>query len=107
MYGLYKYALCFIFPSLYEGFGIPILEAFAAKCPMALSQSSCFPEIAENGAAYFDPNDEASMYQSINHLLFNSQLQKTLIDNGEQRLRYFSWDKCAFQHKELYLNLLK
>ena len=107
LYSLYKYALCFIFPSLYEGFGIPILEAFAAKCPMALSQSSCFPEIAENGAAYFDPYDEASMYQSINHLLFNTQLQTSLIENGEQRLRFFSWDKCASQHKELYLSLFK
>ena len=107
LYGLYKYALCFVFPSLYEGFGIPILEAFAAKCPMALSQSSCFPEIADNGAAYFDPYDEASMYQSINHLLFNTQLQTSLIENGEQRLRFFSWDKCAFQHKELYQSLLK
>ena len=107
LYGLYKYALCFVFPSLYEGFGIPMLEAFAAKCPMALSQSSCFPEIAENGTVYFDPYDEASMYQSINDLLFNTQLQKTLIENGEQRLRFFSWDKCAFQHKELYLSLLK
>lgn len=107
LYGLYKYALCFVFPSLYEGFGIPILEAFAAKCPMALSQSSCFPEIADKGAVYFDPYDEASMYQCINDLLFNTQLQTSLIENGEQRLRYFSWDKCAFQHKELYLNLLK
>ena len=55
---LYKNAEVFIFPSIYEGFGLPILEAFRCKCPVILSNSSCFPEIAQDSAVYFKQNEE-------------------------------------------------
>ena len=54
---LYSNALVFVYPSLYEGFGMPILEAFANNCPVCLSNTSCFPEIAGDAGVYFDPND--------------------------------------------------
>ena len=67
--GLYKNAILFVFPSLYEGFGIPILEAFSCKCPIACSNNSCLPEIAKDAAAYFDPFKEESILQAVKGLL--------------------------------------
>ena len=68
---LYSRAKLFIFPSLYEGFGIPILEAYACHCPVALSNASCFPEIAGDAGIYFDPYSEKSIIESIREVITN------------------------------------
>ena len=66
----YSNALAFVFPSLYEGLGIPILEAFACKCPLICSNTGSFPEIAHNAAEYFDPYDNDSIYNSIKKVIY-------------------------------------
>ncbi len=103
---LYKNAQLFVFPSLYEGFGIPILEAFACKCPLVCSNTSCFPEIATDGAVYFDPYSIESMQESINKVLKDKELRKKIISKGTERLKYFSWKKTAYNMKKVYESIL-
>jgi glycosyltransferase involved in cell wall biosynthesis len=70
---LYRNAAAFVFPSLYEGFGLPILESFSCGCPIVLSNASCFPEIAEDAAIYFDPADEQDLVESIFQALLDKK----------------------------------
>ena len=99
---LYQNALCFVFPSLYEGFGIPILEAFACNCPVVLSDASCFPEIAKDAAAYFNPLDVESMVDAMTSVIENEELKNELKQRGAERLRTFSWDKMAIATATIY-----
>lgn len=99
---LYRNAICFVFPSLYEGFGIPILEAYASQCPVALSDASCFPEIAGDAAGYFDPYDIDSIKTTIEEIICNSTLRSALIKKGTERLKRFSWEKTAQETADLY-----
>lgn len=94
---LYSDALVFVFPSLYEGFGMPILEAFANNCPVCLSNTSCFPEIAGNAGVYFDPYDEESILDAIEKVIYNKEFAKELIIAGQHRLHNFSWKKAALE----------
>lgn len=103
---LYQHALCFVFPSLYEGFGIPILEAFAAKCPIALSNTSCFPEIARDGGAYFDPLDYSSIAKTVDEILNNESYRANLIGRGSAVLSNYSWKKMGEQTAEVYKSLV-
>jgi glycosyltransferase involved in cell wall biosynthesis len=89
---LYKNAIAFIFPSMYEGFGIPILEAYANDCPVLLSNTSCFPEIAGKAALYFDPKSRCEIQHKINELINSNALRNELIVNGRTRLKKFSWE---------------
>ena len=68
---LYKNAICFVFPSLYEGFGFPILESFQCGCPLLCSNSSSFPEVAGDAAEYFDPYDAESIKNAVNNSLYS------------------------------------
>lgn len=104
---LYHYATLFVFPSLYEGFGIPILEAFASNCPIVLSHSSCFPEIAGNAAEYFDGNNVADMAQVLINLLNNDRRRNELRKLGIKRLELFSWEKTAQETIEFYQDVIK
>lgn len=99
---LYKHAKLFVFPSLYEGFGMPILEAMANDCPICLSNTSCFPEIADNAGDYFDPNLEESILHSIEKVYYNTEYRNKLIENGRQRLQNFSWKKTALETGSTY-----
>lgn len=99
---LYSRTLLFIYPSLYEGFGIPILEAYACHCPIALSNTSCFPEIAGNAAAYFDPYSNESMYETITEIIYNESKRRQLIQLGNERLQYYSWEKAAKETEITY-----
>jgi glycosyltransferase involved in cell wall biosynthesis len=101
---LYANAICFVFPSLYEGFGIPILEAFACGCPLVLSDASCFPEIAGDAGVYFDPNSVNDMREKIDKVICSETLRKDLADKGFEQLKGFSWRKCAEQTAEVYEN---
>ena len=103
---LYKHALAFVFPSINEGFGIPILEAFAANCPVCLSNTSCFPEIAGNAALYFDPKDKHSIYNAVKKIIHDKELASGLTQLGVERLSLFSWKKAAEQTLEVYKNVL-
>lgn len=99
---LYSRAELFVFPSLYEGFGIPILEAYACQCPIALSNASCFPEIAGKAGAYFNPYSTASIAEAIHAVIDNKEMRKQLIENGNEQLKFYSWEKAALQTEEVY-----
>lgn len=99
---LYKYALFFVYPSLYEGFGIPILEAFKNECPVCLSNSSCFPEIAESAACYFDPLDSDSILEAVNRLLTDQDYVQQLRTLGKNRLEFFSLTKMVRGTCDIY-----
>ena len=90
---LYTRASLFVFPSLYEGFGIPILEAYACHCPIAISNTSCFPEIAGDAAIYFDPYSVKDIANTIEAIIYNPQKANELIQKGIKRLELYSWEK--------------
>lgn len=104
---LYRDAECFVFPSKYEGFGMPILEAMVNRCPCILSRSSCFPEIAREAALYFNAKSADDLADCILHLLSDSGLRSNLVSLGINRSGDFSWDKCTEEHLDLYKSLLK
>ena len=103
---LYKNAQAFIFPSLYEGFGLPVLEAFSCGCPVILNNSSSLPEIGGDGAIYFEPGDRESIICAVETVLFNEKFREDLIKKGYERLKFFSWEKTADSTKKVYNNLL-
>ena len=102
----YNNAQLFVFPSLYEGFGIPILEAFECRCPIACSNTSSLPEVAGDAAAYFDPYDVGSIHSTIEKLLYNKELALAFIEKGENRLKQFSFEKTAKETLRIYKELL-
>ena len=102
----YSKALMFVFPSLYEGFGIPVLESFACACPLVCSNTSSLPEIADNAAEYFDPYDEKSIYTAIKNVLEDEEKRKILVKNGSERLKYFSWEQTADLTKKVYKSVM-
>ncbi len=104
---LLRHAVAFVYPSLYEGFGIPILDAFAARCPVILSNASCFPEVGGDAALYFDVGDETGLRTQVSRLLEDSALRQDLIEKGFQRKSLFSWDQCAKQTTDVYKNVLE
>ncbi|HPO49277.1 MAG TPA: glycosyltransferase family 1 protein [Spirochaetota bacterium] len=102
----YNKALCFIYPSLYEGFGIPILESFASSCSVLLSNASCFPEIALDSGLYFDPLNEDSLYENVIRIINDKDLRKNYIERGLKRVKDFSWEKTANETLQVYKSLL-
>lgn len=104
---LYSKALLFVFPSLYEGFGIPILESFASSCPLLLSNASCFPEIAGDAGVYFDPYSIDDMREKINSVLMSQAKQQELVEKGRERLKLFDWAKTTRETAEVYKSVLK
>ena len=103
---LYKKALAFVFPSLYEGFGIPVLESFSCGCPVILSNTSSFPEVAADAAEYFNPEDEMSMIAAVKKMLYDEGMRAELRRRGFERLKYFSWEKTVSETKKVYESLL-
>ena len=79
----YSNARLLVYPSLYEGFGMPILEAFENNCPVVCSDSSSLPEVADDAALYFNPKDEQSMYDSISKICYSDQLRNELLIKGK------------------------
>ena len=102
----YKNAVCFVFPSLYEGFGFPVLESFQCGCPLVCSNSSSFPEVAGDGAVYFDPYSQEEMKNSISKVIYDQELRQNLIQKGYMRLNNFNWLKTAELTKETYKKVL-
>lgn len=99
---LYAHALAFVYPSLYEGFGMSILEAFANGCPVCLSNTSSLPEVAGNAGVYFDPESPESILFSIKKVIYDSDFASTVVKKGKQRLLAFSWKKCAISTAATY-----
>ena len=89
-----------------EGFGIPILSAFAARCPVILTQASCFPEIAGDAALYFQDGDEEGLRMAVQTILDNHSIRDDLTAKGERRFHNFSWEKCAQETESFYREVL-
>lgn len=103
---LYKNAICFIYPSLYEGFGLPILEAFKNSCPVILSNASCFPEIAGDAALYFEPESISSLSTAINQIIEDGLLKARLINTSRLKLQEYTLEKCTTKTINLYNELV-
>lgn len=101
----YQSALAFIYPSLYEGFGIPPLEAMSYECPVICSNQSSIPEVVGDAAEFFNPYDCDSIKTAIEKVVQDTESLKTLITRGKKRLDYFSWEKCAKETLEVYKKL--
>lgn len=107
LYGLYQMAKVFVFPSYYEGFGIPILESYKMNCPICISNASCFPEIAGDAASYFDPFDEESILDSVSKVIENPDYADELRDLGKKQLELYSWGKTVEQTEKVYKSLIQ
>lgn len=92
---LYKNAFCLVFPSLYEGFGLPLLEAMSFGCPVISSHSSSLPEIGGDACLYFDSTDEKDLLADLELLKKDQSIYDELIAKGKERIKLFSWEKCA------------
>ena len=103
---VYKKARCFIFPSLYEGFGLPLLEAMNMDCPVICSDTSCFSEVTNNAAAMFDPNNIENIKHEIENVVYDEQKFSGLIIKGRNNIKNFSWQKCADQTLKVYNSIL-
>jgi len=103
---LYLEALVFIYPSLEEGFGFPILEAFKNGCVVACSDQSCLPEVGGNAVAYFNPRDSNAIQQTVSTLLSDAGLRNNYIDLGYDQLKKFSFEKCLSQTINVYRSLV-
>ena len=95
MPALYNLADAYIYPSLYEGFGLPILEAMQCGCPVVASNATSIPEVAGDAAILVDPLDTAALADAIQQVLTNPGIREKLISAGFQQARKFSWDTCA------------
>lgn len=98
-------ASALVFPSLAEGFGLPILEAFASRVPVITAQSSCLPEVAGNAAILIDPLDIAQIAEAMRRIRDDQVLVDTLKARGLQRARVFSWDACARATANIYIKM--
>jgi glycosyltransferase involved in cell wall biosynthesis len=103
---LYQNALAFVYPSLYEGFGLPVLEAFFNGCPVVMSNTSSLPEVGGDSAAYFNPKDEQAMAFTIEQVISNQALRETLKTKGRDRLKQFGFDVCLQKTLKVYNSLI-
>ncbi len=98
----YRGAAAFVYPSLYEGFGLPLLEAMACGCPVACSNASSIPEVAGNAALYMDPRSLDDMRAALETITGDAGLRDRLIGAGKARAAQFSWERCARETMDIY-----
>ena len=104
---LYKSASLFVFPSFYEGFGFPPLEAMANGCPVVVSNSSSLPEVCGDAAYYVDPYDIESISEGIYTVLTDESLRQSLIKKGFERVKLFNWEKAAREHLSVFEKVIR
>lgn len=103
---LYASASVLLYSSLYEGFGLPILDAFSVGCPVITSNVSSMPEIGGDASLYVDPLRVEDIKNKLHSIIEDAKLKKEMIDKGFKRVKQFSWEKCAKQTMEVYKSLL-
>jgi glycosyltransferase involved in cell wall biosynthesis len=103
----YKNAAAFVYPSLYEGFGIPPLEAMALGCPVICSNTSSIPEVVGDAGEYFEPEQIESIRSSIENVLQSSGRRAELIQKGFKKCTEYSWNRCASETLDIYRGLVK
>ncbi len=103
---LYSQAACFIFPSQYEGFGIPVLEAFACGCPVVLNRASSLPEVGGDAASYFEEKEPDSLEKAVRRILEDADFRKKMIELGRERVKAFSWEQSVAKHLGVYQTIV-
>lgn len=104
---LYQQACFYIFPSLYEGFGLPPLEAMAKGCPVLSSNRSCLPEILGKAALYFNPKDKNDMLIKMEKITSDKNLREALIKKGYEQSKKYNWRECARQTLDVYRSIAR
>lgn len=99
---IYQHALAYVFPSLNEGFGLPIVEAFRYQLPVIVANNSCLPEIGEDAVLSFDPYNETDLLEKMLLVINDPETKTQLEQKGMQRLHFFSWEKTAAQMLEQF-----
>jgi len=103
---LYSEAAAFISPSLYEGFGLPILEAMACGCPTLSSNMASLPEICGESAHFFDPKEISDMAESIKKVCEDTEYRQSLSQTGVEHAKKFNWDYSFKAHLDLFATIL-
>jgi glycosyltransferase involved in cell wall biosynthesis len=103
---LYSMAAAFVYPSLYEGFGLPVLEAMACGTPVITSNISSLPEVAGDAAVLVDPSSPEALASALRNVLGDSQLRESLSQRGRQRAQLFTWERTAQKTLEVYRRVL-
>jgi glycosyltransferase involved in cell wall biosynthesis len=102
----YSKADVFVYPSYYEGFGLPVLEAMTLGAPVVASNTSSLPEVAGDAALFIDPNDPIQLAEAILKVISDRQLRQELIDKGQKRAKLFSWERTARETLKAYKTLI-
>lgn len=102
----YRTATAFIYPSKYEGFGIPPLEAMSHGCPVVCSKAGSIPEVVGDAGLYFDPNNPEELRTAVERVATTEGLQADLRTRGHARIAAFSWDKCAAATAQIYREIM-
>jgi len=103
---LYEGAACFVMPSFYEGFGLPVLEAMACGAPVILSSVTSLPEVGGDAALYFEPRQIDRLSELLYNVLSDNNLRKNLASKGREQVRLFSWEKTARETLKIYEQIL-
>jgi len=103
---LYKNAESFVFPSLYEGFGLPAIEAMSYGCPVLLSSIDVFREIADDAASFFDPKSPDSIKEKIENLVYSKENKEKFINEAYRQIKKFTWKNCANNTLDVYKKII-
>jgi glycosyltransferase involved in cell wall biosynthesis len=103
---LYKNATALAFPSFYEGFGFPLLEAMDYGCPVVASNTSSIPEVVGDAALLFTPTSSEELVVQLSRIVYDDELRKRMMQLGQQRCALFSWNRCVEETLSLYKELL-
>lgn len=103
---LYKNAFCLVYPTSYEGFGLPILEAMKNDCPVVCSNSSSLPEVGGDAALYFEKDNSEDLANKVKKIVLDNSIRQNMITKGKKQLKKFSWEKTSEELFDAYKSLM-